>query len=226
MNEDVKAMVRLAKGMTESATNSSGDLTAEVEVSDDRLARHVVVRRGGEVEHDSLLVRGSQIRPEFYPSDLPFFAGETVHISPKGAFWTRTSPSSEERVAEIQESARQMMADPRMDGFMSIVKRIAGTAVASRRRAVEEFKEAMPGLSADVKDTLKESFGGVFAPSGVADDVFERLLQHHRDEGWELVAEEGGATPGKTQVATRGDDRRKLSLIDAMGSAGVTLTRL
>lgn len=226
MNDDVKAMVRWAQEMSESAINSSGDLTAEVEVSDDRMARRVVVRRDGEIEHDSLLVQGSQIRPGFYPSDLPFFAGEMVHISPKGAFWTRTSPSIEERVGEIRERVQELMADPRMGGFMSIVKKITGTAGDSPRRAAEELKEAMPTLSADVKDTLKESFEGVFSPSGAADDVFERLLQHHRDEGWDLVAEEDGATPGKTQVATRGDERRKLSLIDAMGSASATLTRL
>ena len=225
MNDDVKAMVRWAQGMTESATNSSGDLTAEVEVSDDRLARHVLVRRGGELEHDSILVQGSQLRPGFYPSDLPFFAGEMVHISPKGALWTRTSPSIEERVGEVRERVREMMVDPRMGGFMSIVKN-AGTAGDSPRRAAEELKAAMPGLSADVKDTLKESFGGVFSPSGAADDVFEALLQHHRDEGWDLVAEEDRATPGKTQVATRGHERRKLSLIDAMGTASATLTRL
>lgn len=226
MNDDVKAMVRWAQGMTESATNSAGDLVAEVEVSDDRLARHIVVRRGEEIEHDSLLVQGSQIRPGFYPADLPFFAGETVHISPKGALWPRTSLSIEERVGEIRESVQEMMADPRMGGFMSMLKKIAGTAGDSPRRAAEELKEAMPGLSADVKDTLKESFEGALSPSGAADEVFEKLLQHHRDEGWDLVAEQDGATPGKTQVATRGDERRKLSLIDMMGPASATLTRL
>lgn len=109
---------------------------------------------------------------------------------------------------------------------MSIVKKIAGRAGDSPRRQVEELKEAIPGLSADGKDLLRERFGGVFSPSGAADDVFEALLQHHRDEGWVLVAEEDGATHGKTQVATRGDERRKLSLIDAMGTASATLTRL
>lgn len=186
MNDDVKAMVRWARGMTESALTSSGSMTAEVEVSDDRLARHVVVRRDGKVEYDSLFVQGSRIRPEFYPSDLPFFAGETVHISPKGAFWLRTSPSVEDRVAKIQESVQEMMTDPRMPGFMSLV----------------------------------------LSPSGAADDLFERLLQHHRDEGWDLVPDEAGATPGRNQVATRGDERRKLSLIDAVGSASASLTRL
>lgn len=140
--------------MTEPALTSSGSLTAEVEVSDDRLARRVVVRRDGKVEHDSLFVQGSRIRPEFYPSDLPFFAGETVHISPKGAFWLRTSPSVEDRVAKIHESVREMMTDPRMAGFMSIVERIAGTAGDSPRRAVDELKKAVPALSEDVTDTL------------------------------------------------------------------------
>jgi hypothetical protein len=225
VTSDERDLLAWAQRATTSATRAFGTLTGEVVVAPDGKARRIIALREGEVVRDTVQIAGSMARPPFYPSDLPFLPGETVTITPSAATWARIAPSMRTLVEQLVSQAETILGDPRFSDVASRARRIAETARESRQDAVAQFRDMIPDISHETREELRRSVP-VIAKVPAANDVFEAVVAHHRDDHWALDEQSGEDDAPPRVLARKGSQRRRLSVVDSMGASLVFLERL
>jgi len=227
MKDSVKNLLRAAAEAPAGSESLDGDqgMIALLEESAHGPARFIRIVEGEKTVRWSFHLLPGEAKPQFYPPDLPFLAGNlTVHAwgdeSGLGAFWTSVPGESlSDFHSEIRPMFDELESTP---GIAEVAKLLERTG---KKRPPEVWEEAVslipPSFLEAYSAAAQRHFGSGVPAELVA--LADEISDFHDSAGWASGAGKEPSGPSFMRAFRKGTRERTLTTRSFLGVSSITL---